>query len=128
MLGNNEAKDDSKKTMVIGASDNPARYSYLAITMLREKGHPVIAIGNRKGQVRDVSFSKERPKETVDTVTLYLNSTNQKEYYDYLLSLQPHRIIFNPGAENPELKRIAEEKGIRCLEACTLVLLSTGQY
>lgn len=118
-----------KKTLVLGASENPQRYSNMAILRLRGKGHPVVAVGRRKGQVQDVAIGTEPTLfDGVDTVTLYLNPTNQKPYYDYILSLHPRRIIFNPGTENPELVRMAEEKGIHTLEACTLVMLGTGQY
>ncbi|HEV2479773.1 MAG TPA: CoA-binding protein [Puia sp.] len=118
-----------KKTLVLGASDNPARYSYLAINRLRGKGHPVVAIGLRRVMAGDVAIETEKkPFEEVDTVTLYLNSTRQKEYYDYILSLHPKRIIFNPGAENEELFALAQANGIQAIEACTLVLLSTGSY
>ena len=119
----------NKKTLVLGASENPARYSFLAINSLRKHQHPVAAIGRKKGRVSDVDITTEKkPLDTVDTVTLYLNSENQKEYYDYILSLHPKRIIFNPGAENVELYDLAKKNGIQPLEACTLVLLSTGQY
>lgn len=118
-----------KKTLVIGASDNPARYSSLAIHRLRHYGHPVVAISNRVGRVADVAFSKERPEDKdINTITLYLNPKRQEEYYDYILSLNPERIIFNPGAENAVLEKMASEKGIHVMEACTLVLLSTGSY
>jgi len=119
----------SKKTVILGASENPSRYSYLALNRLRGKGHPVVAIGNRVGQVGDTPIITEHPDMTdVDTVTLYLNPTNQKPYYDYILSLKPKRVIFNPGTENPELERMIEGQGGDAVEACTLVLLSTGQY
>jgi predicted CoA-binding protein len=119
----------SKKTMVLGASANPARYSFLAINSLRKHQHPVVAVGRRIGKVLDVDITTEKkPQETVDTVTLYLNPSNQKEYYDYILSLRPKRIIFNPGTENRELSELAKNNGIQPMEACTLVLLSTGQY
>jgi len=119
----------NKKTLVLGASENPARYSYLAINSLRRHQHPVAAIGRRKGKVLDVEIATDKkPMDTVDTVTLYLNPMNQKEYYDYILSLRPKRIIFNPGTENTELYDLAKNNGIQPLEACTLVLLSTGQY
>ncbi|MFL5746685.1 MAG: CoA-binding protein [Niastella sp.] len=119
----------SKKTMVLGASANPARYSFLAINSLRKHQHPVVALGRRMGKVLDVDITTEKdPQDTVDTVTLYLNPANQKEYYDYILSLRPKRIIFNPGTENPELSELAKANGIQPMEACTLVLLSTGQY
>ena len=119
----------SKKTLVLGASDRPDRYSYLAINRLRGKGHPVVAIGQRPSKVGDVEIGTEKNAVAdIDTVTLYLNPFRQKEYYDYILSLRPKRIIFNPGAENPELARMAQSQGIQPLEACTLVLLSTGQF
>lgn len=118
-----------KKTLVLGASENPSRYSYLAINRLLQHKHPVVAIGKRKGKVQDVDITTEQPEmNDIDTVTLYLNPTNQKPYYDYILSLHPKRIIFNPGTENPELEKMAEEKGIEPIEACTLVMLGTGQY
>lgn len=118
-----------KKTVVLGASQNPSRYSYLAVQRLRSHQHPVVAIGKREGQIGDQPIIVEHPELTdVDTVTLYLNPQNQKPYYDYILSLHPKRIIFNPGTENDELAAMASQKGIQPVEACTLVLLSTGQY
>lgn len=119
----------AKKTLVLGASDNPSRYSFLAINKLRANDHPVVAIGRKKAKVKDVDIDTEKKaQQDIDTVTLYLNPDNQKEYYDYILSLHPRRIIFNPGTENEELAAMAKEKGIQPMEACTLVLLSTGQY
>jgi predicted CoA-binding protein len=121
--------NEQKKTLVLGASDNPARYSYLAIHRLRNNGHPVVAIGRKNTKVADVNIDKEKtPATDIDTVTLYLNPTHQQEYYDYIISLNPKRIIFNPGAENDKLVELAREKNIETMEACTLVLLSTGQY
>ena len=118
-----------KKTLVLGASDNPSRYSYLALHRLRSHGHPVVAIGKKMGMVGDVPIEKEKKEwRGVDTVTLYLNPTHQKQYYDYIVSLKPKRIIFNPGAENDELSDLAIKNGITPMEACTLVLLSTNQY
>jgi uncharacterized protein len=118
-----------KKTLVLGASDNPARYSYLAINRLRGHGHPVVGVGRKNTKVTDVVIEKEKiAVEGVDTVTLYLNPTHQREYYDYILSLQPKRIIFNPGTENDELADMAQQQNIQTIEACTLVMLSTGQY
>lgn len=119
----------SKKTLVLGASDNSSRYSYLAIQRLRSKGHEVVGIGKHTGTVEDVTIeTTKQPIEELNTVTLYLNPLHQKEYYDYILSLKPKRIIFNPGAENEELKQLALQNNIQPMEACTLVLLSTGQY
>jgi predicted CoA-binding protein len=118
-----------KKTLVLGASANPARYSYLAINRLRNHNHPVVAIGRKPEKVSDVEVDIEKkPFENVDTVTLYLNPNNQKQYYDYILALNPKRIIFNPGTENEELAEMAHKKGIQTMEGCTLVMLSTGQY
>jgi predicted CoA-binding protein len=118
-----------KKTLVIGASENPSRYSHLALQRLQSYQHPVVAIGKKKGIVGNVMIeSEKKPWRDIDTVTLYLNPTNQKEYYDYILSLKPRRIIFNPGAENEELAQIAVSKGIQPVEACTLVMLATHQY
>ena len=118
-----------KKTVVLGASDNPGRYSYLAVNRLRRNGHPVVAIGKKPGKVADVEIIKGQvPQTGVDTVTLYLNPLHQKMYYDYIVSLNPKRIIFNPGTENDELAVLAQQHGIKTLEACTLVMLSTGQY
>ncbi|MBS1759194.1 MAG: CoA-binding protein [Bacteroidetes bacterium] len=118
-----------KKTLVIGASENPDRYSYMAIEKLRKYAHPVVAIGRKKGKVKDVSFDTHKEMfEDIDTITLYLNPKNQQEYYDYILSLKPKRIIFNPGTENSELEKIVAAQNINTIEACTLVLLSTGQY
>ncbi|QEH39511.1 CoA-binding protein [Chitinophaga sp. XS-30] len=118
-----------KHTVVIGASPNPERYSFLAVNRLRANGHPVTAIGNREGVIGETPVIKAHPPlENVDTITLYLNPTRQQEYYDYIFSLQPKRIIFNPGTENTELIRMAAERGVEAKEACTLVMLSTGQY
>jgi predicted CoA-binding protein len=119
----------SKKTLVLGASDNPARYSNLAIQRLRRKEHPVVAIGKRESVVDDVQIGINKTDwKDIDTVIFYLNPVNQRQYYEYILSLKPKRIIFSQGAENDELARAAKENGIEVMEACPLVLLSTGQY
>jgi len=119
----------NKKTVVLGASENPSRYSYLAVNRLVAHGHDVIPIGKRKGKINNEEIITEPQKlENVDTVTLYLNANNQKQYYDYILGLHPKRIIFNPGAENRELADLAIKSNIRPMEVCTLVLLSTNQY
>ena len=118
-----------KKTLILGASGNPERYSFLAVNRLRSLGHPVVAIGRRKIKVNDVEIDTEKKAyPDIDTVSVYLNPANQKEYYEYIRSLHPRRIIFNPGAENNELSELAKTNGIQPMEACTLVLLSTGQY
>lgn len=118
-----------KKTVVLGASENPSRYSFMATSRLVAHEHPVVAIGNKEGKIGNTDIIKEHPAmDDVDTVTLYLNPTNQKPYYDYILSLKPKRVIFNPGTENPELEDMVTAQGGKAMEACTLVLLSTGQY
>lgn len=117
------------KTLVLGASENPDRYSNQAIQKLRKYGHEVVAIGKRPGSVNNVTIQTQPiPSEDIETVTLYLNPMHQKPYYDYIVGLKPKRIIFNPGAENEELERLAAQEGIDILEACTLVMLGTGQY
>jgi uncharacterized protein len=117
------------KTLVLGASDNPGRYSNMAMLKLRDKGHAVVAVGRRGGQVSGMEILSAPPvTDEIDTVTLYLNPDHQQAYYDYILSLKPRRIIFNPGTENDELEELAAQKGIEVREACTLVMLGTGQY
>ena len=119
----------AKKTVVLGASDNPARYSYLALRKLQAYHHPIVAIGKKSGKVGDVNIETDHmPVEAVDTVILYLNPQNQREYYDYILELKPNRIIFNPGTENDDLIKRAKENGIEPVVGCTLVMLSTGMY
>jgi len=121
--------NEKKKTLVLGASENPSRYSFLALHRLQSYQHPVVSIGKKKGVGGNVAIETEKKEwEDVYTVTLYLNPRHQKEYYDYIISLKPKRIIFNPGAENDELAGIAAEKGIQPVEACTLVMLVTNQY
>ncbi len=118
-----------KKTLVLGASENPARYSNLAVKKLTAHSHPVVALGKKKGRIDTTVIETEKKHfKNIDTVTLYLNPIQQKDYYDYIVSLKPRRIIFNPGAENDELALLAQNNGITVLEACTLVLLGTGQY
>ena len=119
----------NKTTVVLGASANADRYSYIAVRQLQKHNHSVIAIGNKKGVIGDVAIITETPTlENIHTVTLYLNPKNQIDYYQYILSLKPKRIIFNPGTENDELIELASENGIEVVVACTLVLLSTNQY
>ncbi|MBP7273130.1 MAG: CoA-binding protein [Saprospiraceae bacterium] len=118
-----------KKTVVLGASTKPERYSFLATRALLRNGHTVVPIGNKAGKIDGQAIFMGKPHiENIDTVTLYLNPERQKEYYDYIISLQPKRIIFNPGTENPELMQLAKNQKISTELACTLVLLSTSQY
>ncbi len=118
-----------KKTLVIGASENTDRYSNKAIKALVSHGHEVVAIGLRAGEVAGVSFDSEKKAfENIDTVTLYVGPQNQPEYYQYIGDLNPRRVIFNPGTENPEFISQLKASGIYTEIACTLVLLATGQY
>lgn len=118
-----------KKTVVLGATDNPDRYAYKAIHRLLNHGHEVVPVGIKKGVVGGLEILNEKPQvEGVDTVTLYVGSRNLPEWYEYIIGLNPKRIIFNPGTENAELERLANSKGIKTVEGCTLVMLSIGQY
>lgn len=119
----------NKKTLVLGASLKPGRYSNYAIHKLVEENFEVVAIGNVKGEVAGVKIdTAQLPYEGIHTVTLYLNPKNQIPYYDYIVSLKPQRVIFNPGTENPELFVILNDNNIYFETACSLVLLSTNQY
>ena len=118
------------KTLVLGASTNPRRYSHTATRRLLDAGHEVVLVGGRAGELAGESIHAG-PVETegVDTVTLYVGPARQPAYYDYLLrEVKPRRLIFNPGTENPELMRLAREAGVEVEVACTLVMLATGQY
>ena len=118
-----------KKTLVIGASLKEIRYSNIAIHRLRAYNHEVVAIGLREGIVVDVPITKEKvPFKAIDTVTLYLNPSRQEEYYEYIISLEPKRVIFNPGTENPDFYALLQTNGIPYEVSCTLVLLGTNQY
>lgn len=121
----------SKKTVILGATTNTSRYAWLAATMLKEYGHEFVPVGLKEGDVLGnviLPISKKPTVNDVDTVTLYLGAQNQLAYYDYILSLKPKRVIFNPGTENPELANLVEGSGAEALEACTLVLLRSGQF
>jgi uncharacterized protein len=121
----------TKKTVIIGATTNPSRYAYIAAGMLTEYNHEIIPVGIKKGEVygKSILNINQRPSiQDVDTVTLYIGPQHQPEHYDYILSLHPKRVIFNPGTENPEFEKMVEESGAEALEACTLVLLRSGQY
>lgn len=118
-----------KKTLVLGATPNPDRYACLATLKLRSHGHEVVPVGIKKGMIGDLEIVNGQPAiEDINTVTLYLGPDRQRAYYDYILALKPKRIIFNPGTENDELAALAESNGIETVEACTLVMLSIGNY
>lgn len=118
-----------KKTLILGASTNPARYSYLVANKLARKGYPIVNVGRKVGSVAGAEIEPaENIHQDIDTITLYVGPQNQAPYYDYILKTNPKRIIFNPGAENAELAEKARAQGIEVVEACTLVMLNTGQY
>ena len=121
----------NKKTVIIGATTNSARYAYMAAEMLTQYKHPIVPIGIKKGEVmhQPILDINDRPLiENVDTITLYIGPQHQPEHYEYLLSLKPRRVIFNPGTENEEFQKMVEASGSEAIEACTLVMLRTGQY
>ncbi len=117
------------KTLVLGASPNPDRYAYKAVMSLVHHGHEVVPVGIKKGEINGQVILNGFPElKDIDTVTLYINPTIQKGWYDYIIGLHPHRIIFNPGTENPEFEKLAGKNDIQTVIACTLVMLSTGEY
>ena len=118
-----------KKTLIIGASPDPSRYAYKAAHMLTRFGHDIVNVGIKRGEVAGVAIEKpETIHEDIDTITLYIGPALQDQYHDYILATNPKRVIFNPGTENFELEKLLDQHGIEPVEACTLVLLSTGQY
>ena len=122
-------KSSNKKTLVLGATPNTGRYANLAANRLVRSGHSIVNVGLKEGEVAGVPIEKPGTIHTdIDTITLYVGPQNQQPLYDYILKTHPKRIIFNPGTENSELRRMANEKGIETEYACTLVLLSIGQY
>ncbi len=121
----------NKKTVIIGATTNPSRYAYLASEMLTQYGHPIVPVSIKKGEVlgNEILDLRSKPEiKDVDTVTLYIGPRHQPEWYDYILSLKPKRVIFNPGTENNEFIDKINKSGAEALEACTLVMLRSGQY
>lgn len=120
----------TKKTLVIGASTSPAKYAFLAANQLLRHGNEIVLFGIEDGSIAGNPIRKDfpGPDENIDTVTLYISPKRQPQYYDALVRLKPKRIIFNPGTENPDLYKICRENGIEVEVACTLVMLSTGQY
>jgi predicted CoA-binding protein len=118
-----------KKTLVLGGSIKPERYANKAIKKLREHGHPVVSVGLNEGTVLDVKIQNGSPDfKDIHTVSLYLSPKNQVQYYDYIFSLKPKRIVFNPGTENTELSELALKKNIHVVEHCTLILLDTNTF
>lgn len=117
--------------MIIGATPNASRYAYKAATRLVYTGHKIVNIGIKKGEVAGQPIEQansDKIYDNIHTITLYVGAKTQKEYYDYILKVKPKRLIFNPGAENPELYKLAGDNGIEATNACTLVLLASNQY
>jgi uncharacterized protein len=124
-----EKTNTMKKVLVLGASTNEERISNTAIHRLRKHGYEVEAVGLKTGMVADVEIKTGMPiVENIDTVTMYVGAKNQPQFYDYIINLQPRRVIFNPGSENDEFEKMLQQKNIEVEEACTLVLLGTGQF
>lgn len=130
MIKQNLFSSETKpKTLILGASTKPNRYAYLALQSLLKKNYSVVGVGIKAAEVNGVKIYKDQKEfSDIDTVTLYLSAKNQTDFYDYLLQLNPRRVIFNPGTNNPELENILEENQIEVVHACTLVMLSTQQY
>lgn len=126
-----EHAEQMKKTMIVGATANPGRYAFMAANMLHEYGHEIVPIGIKKETVlgKEILNLREKPPvPDIDTITLYIGPQNQPEWYDYLLSLKPKRIIFNPGTENETFEKLAEAQNIEVVEGCTLVMLRSRQF
>lgn len=117
------------KTLVIGASEKPGRYSNMAIKMLTDRGIETYAFGSKLGKTHGVEIKNTQDLiKDLNTVTVYLSAKNQEDVKQYIMDLHPKRVIFNPGAENEEFEAELSANGIKTLNACTLVLLTTGQY
>lgn len=120
---------ETKKTLILGASPNPERFANIAANRLTSRGHPIVNIGVASGEVAGEPIRRaSEPLNDIHTVTLYIGPRLQPQYYDYILKTKPKRLIFNPGTENEELKKLVEAEGVEAIEACTLVMLGTGQY
>lgn len=117
------------KVLVIGASANPDRYSNVAMRLLKRHGYEVLAIGNKAASVEGLNIVVDRPMLTdIHTITLYLRPELQQHYYEYILSLKPVRVIFNPGTENSEFADTLKKESISVTAHCTLVMLDSGTF
>ena len=118
-----------KKTLVLGVSLNPDRYSNMAVKRLVNNELEVVAYGLKEGEASGININTDlKHYQDIDTVTIYVNPKRQKDFYNYIVSLHPKRVIFNPGTENTELYQILEKNNIAFEVACTLTLLATNQY
>jgi predicted CoA-binding protein len=123
--------DPMKPTLVLGASTNPARYANIAIRTLLQYEYTVYGLGLREGRVAGVQIQTDTESihiPDLHTITLYIGPARQPQYYDWIISLNPKRVIFNPGTENPQFEALLKEHGIETIQACTLVMLSVGLY
>jgi uncharacterized protein len=119
--------------LVLGASSNPSRASFMATQLLLEAKKNVIALGIKPGKINQMPIIHPHhfrlgPNQKVDTLTLYINAKHQEDYYEWIISLCPRRVIFNPGTENTQFESMLEVHGIQSERACTLVLLNIGAY
>lgn len=117
------------KTVVLGASPNPIRFSFKAVKSLLRHEKEVVAVGFRKGLIAEEEILVGQPRvENVQTVSIYIGSSRQSDYYDYIISLKPKRVIFNPGTVNPEFMARLKNEGIEPVNACMLVMLNEGDF
>ncbi len=125
-----DRKTPTKTTLVLGASTNPERYAFKAANLLLQHGHEVVLVGIKKGHIAGHAIAQDKTSipKNIDTITLYIGPQNQAEWFDYIVKVNPKRIIFNPGTENEALELLAQQHNIAVEQACTLVLLHTGQY
>ena len=120
---------NKKNTLVLGASEKQDRYSNIAVLRLLSADIPVYAVGFREGNIKNVQIKTVFPTDMeIHTVTLYLSAKNQKQYYEDIIKLRPERVIFNPGTYNNELESLLKRNNISFESACTLVMLSAGNY
>ena len=118
-----------KITLVLGASTKPERFSHSAVKRLVASDYPVFAVGLREGEIAGIMIHKPFPDLSgIHTVTLYVGPKNQSVYYDYILNINPQRVIFNPGTENAEFENILRNQGIQVVRGCTLIMLDNGTY
>ncbi len=120
---------ENKKTVVIGASTNESRYSFKAVKLLLKYAHTVVPLGIKEGTIKGYKIIIGKPKiENVHTITMYVGSKRQNDYYDYIISLKPKRVIFNPGTENPEFYNLLKKENIEIVQNCTLIMLNSNNF
>lgn len=119
-----------ERVVIVGASNNPERYSHRALLLLRKHGHEVVPVHPKLAEIEGIPVVSDLGGVSgpVDTVTMYVGAAISTGMQDQLIALKPTRVIFNPGAENAVLAAALQKAGIACEEACTLVLLNVGQF